>query len=121
MDDGADSLMLLQKLFDSFGDKPEYIIARNFGRGSDFSHFDKSDLATRAQELGAQIIDIPALHVPTMRKIDHISASFWAAANNRDSKLGPTLGLLERQRVKTWLHRTYEQLDKIHQKQAMPT
>jgi hypothetical protein len=48
-----------------------------------------------------------------MRKIDHIGASFWAAANNRDSALGPTLGMLERQRVKIWLNRTYEQLNSI--------
>ncbi len=114
MDDGTDSLQLLHSLFDNYGDRAEYIIARNFGRGSNFSHFNEPEIAQRIATLNTKVIDIPALHAPTMRKIDHISASFWAAANNKDKKMGPTLGLLERQRVKTWLHKTYEQLDKIH-------
>ncbi|MGD2118957.1 MAG: mobilization protein [Chromatiales bacterium] len=117
MDDGADTLKLLQNLFDDYGDKPDYVIARNFGRGSNFSHFNESEQAEIAEKYGAQILDIPGLHAPTMRKIDHISASFWAAANNTDSKLGPTLGLLERQRVRIWLNKTYQQLDRIHAKE----
>lgn len=118
MDDGADSLQLLHSLFDNYGDRAEYIIARNFGRGNNFSHFKAPEIANRIESLDVKVIDIPALHAPTMRKIDHISASFWAAANNTDSKLGPTLGLLERARVKTWLNKTYEQLDKIHMRHA---
>jgi hypothetical protein len=114
MDDGADSLQLLHNLFDDYGDKAEYIIARNFGRGSNFSHLDDNALSRRVEDISAKTLDIPSLHAPTMRKIDHISASFWAAANNTDSSMGPTLGLLERHRVKTWLHKAYEQFDKIH-------
>lgn len=57
--------------------------------------------------------DIPGLHSPTMRKIDHISASFWSAANNNDSNLGPTLGLIERQRVKMWIRKSFAEFDKV--------
>ncbi|MBT8439678.1 MAG: mobilization protein, partial [Gammaproteobacteria bacterium] len=96
----------------------DYIIARNFGRGKDFSHLHEPELSRRLTELEVGMIDVPALHAPTMRKIDHISASFWAAANSKDDSLGPTLGLLERQRVKTWLHRSYGQFDKIHEEAA---
>jgi hypothetical protein len=53
-----------------------------------------------------------------MSKIDHISASFWAAANNTNGELGPTLGLLERHRIKTWLNKIYDQLDSIHEEFA---
>lgn len=115
MDDGADTLQLLQQMFETYGDIPEYVVVRNFGRGSDFTHFDASNAAALAKQFGANLIDLPALHTPTMRKIDHVSASFWAAANNTDIALGPTLGILERQRVRTWLNKTYKQLDHIHQ------
>ena len=43
----------------------------------------------------------------TMQKIDAHGTSFWAASH-RGGKDGSALGLLERQRVKTWLHRAYE-------------
>jgi hypothetical protein len=51
------------------------------------------------------------LHEISMRKIDRQNASFWSALNNRS---GPdALGLLERQRVKNWLKKTYESLDML--------
>jgi hypothetical protein len=114
MDDGADSLHLLQDRLDNYADKMTFVVVRNYGRGSDFAHFARSKTAAQLQEQGAMVIDLPGLHPPTMRKIDHISASFWAAANNNDPSVGPSLGLLERQRVKTWLHKTYTQLDRVH-------
>ena len=47
----------------------------------------------------------------SMRKIDRQNASFWAAMNN---KSGPdALGMLERQRVKTWLKSTYATLGEL--------
>lgn len=116
MDDGSDTLKLLQNLFETYGDKADYVLVRNFGRGGNFKYFNESDLAETAKELGAAIIDLPGLHPPTMRKIDHINASFWAAANNTDSRVGPILGLLERQRVKTWLNKVYQQLDGVIEK-----
>ena len=113
MDDGSDSLMLLERLLEAYGEGPDYVLVRNYGRGKDFSVLESSGVAAKADALGAGVMDLPALHAPTMRKIDLISASFWAAANNRDSSAGPTLGILERQRVKNWLNRSYEQLDKV--------
>jgi hypothetical protein len=113
MDDGSDSINLLQTTLESYGNKANYVLVRNFGRGSNFIHFTESEASDLAEELGARIIDVPGLHSPTMRKIDHINASFWAAANNTDGATGPTLGLLERQRVKTWLNKTYKQLDEL--------
>lgn len=115
MDDGADSLGLLHNLLADYGENANFIIARNHGRGSDFSHLKEAEISDALSAVNARLIDIPALHESTMRKIDHISASFWAAANNTDSSVGPTLGLLERHRVKTWLQRAYEQFDRLHQ------
>lgn len=104
-DGGKDSADLLGRLIDSYGDNVNYIVVRNMGRGSDFSLLDKSLEMKRATDLGALVITLPQLHETSMRKIDAQNVSFWAAINNRQ---GPdALGLLERQRVKTWLKNTY--------------
>lgn len=113
MDDGSDTLMLLQSMFDHYSDRVDYVLVRNFGRGNDFTYFNESETASKAKQLGAEVIDLLALHPPTMCKIDHIGSSFWAAANNTNANTGPTMGLLERRRVKVWLSKAYEQLDSI--------
>ena len=114
MDESPDSLLRLKRLFANYGEKPDYVVVRNYGCGIDFSSLEESEICLVLQHYGARVIDLHALHRPTMRKIDHINASFWDAANNTNSELGPTLGLLERQRVRTWLNRTYDHLDLLH-------
>lgn len=111
MDDGVDSISLLDRLLMSFGGTVSYVVVLNHGRGSDFAHFHASPTKALAIEHGAKILDLRALHDTSMHKIDKHDASFWAAINHRgDDK---ALGLLERQRVKMWLSRTYEDLDRI--------
>lgn len=110
-DGGQDSVRLLDKLIDTYGTGPNYIVVRNLGRGSDFSRFDDSAALARARELGARVVTLPALQEASMNKIDHQDTSFWAAANN---KAGPhALNLLERQRVKTWLKGIYAGFDSL--------
>jgi hypothetical protein len=46
-----------------------------------------------------------------MQKIDAHSTSFWAASNR--GKDGSALGLLERQRVKNWLHKIYDEIGRL--------
>lgn len=113
MDDGSDSVRLLGEVLKAHGQGPDYVLVRNFGRGADFSLFDDSAEKRQAEALGARILDLPGLHAGTMRKIDRAGASYWAAANNKDAAIGPTLGLLERQRVKIWLARCYADLDRV--------
>lgn len=113
LDDGTDSVRLLEKMLDTYGDGPDYILVRNYGRGRDFSFFDESEAKARALAAGARVIDLPGLHNGSMRKIDRVGASLWAAANNRDVELGPTLGLLERQRVRVWMKNAYKALDTV--------
>jgi hypothetical protein len=115
MDDGTDAIRLLDRTLQTYGPDPEYILVRNQGRGGDFSLFDQSDAKAKAESFGAQTIDLPNLHAGSMRKIDRVGASLWAAANNRDEAVGPTLGLLERQRVRVWLNRAYAELDRVLQ------
>jgi hypothetical protein len=111
-DAGKDSVELLDRLLDTYGAGPHYIVVRNLGRGTDFSQLDESSALQNAIALGAKVVSMAQLHEASMRKIDRQNASFWAAINTRS---GPdVLGMLERQRVKTWLKGCYAMLDGLH-------
>jgi len=111
LDDGKDSTELLGTLVDTFGDRPNYIVVQNYGRGNDFGLLLGSQSLAKATTHDARVIALPRLHDASMRKIDAYNASFWQAVNNRE---GPyALGLLERQRVKTWLATAYAAFDTL--------
>jgi hypothetical protein len=110
-DAGKDSVELLDRLLDSYGAGPNYLVVKNMGRGSDFSQLEASPAMARALDMGAKIVTLAQLHEASMRKIDRQNASFWAAIHNRSDD--DALGLLERQRVKNWLKKTYESLDSL--------
>lgn len=110
-DAGKDSVDLLERLVNTFKAGPNYFVVKNLGRGTDFSQLENSPALEKAAALGARLITLSQLHETSMRKIDRQNASFWAALNTRT---GPdALGLLERQRVKTWLKKTYETFDAL--------
>ena len=110
-DAGKDSVDLLNRLVNTYGAGPNYIVVKNLGRGSDFSLLDESSALKKALALGGEFITLGHLQEASMRKIDRQNASFWSALNNR---AGPdALGLLERQRVKNWLKNAYETLDRL--------
>ena len=111
LDDGRDSTDLLGTLVDTFGDKPNYIVVQNYGRGSDFALLLGSQSLSKAMLAGAKIIALPRLHEASMRKIDAQNTSFWKAVNDRESPAA--LGLLERQRVKSWLATAYAAFDTL--------
>lgn len=108
MDDGADSIALLRGMLERRDGREHLVAVRNFGRGGDFNRFDSSPELADAEQAGVLLMDLPALHQATMRKVDHQAASFWAAANNREE-----MGLMERQRVKVWLRKAYASLDQM--------
>jgi hypothetical protein len=107
LDDGADGIGLLEKLFAQFEGGARYVVVKNLGRGKDFSAFEASPARDTASSLGAPVIELPELHAATMGKVDHGNLSFWSAGNNREAGLG----LMERQRVKVWTRKAYQQLD----------
>ena len=110
-DAGKDSVDLLDRLLDAYGEGPNYLIVKNLGRGTDFSQLEASPAMARALEMGARIVTLAQLHEGSMRKIDRQNASFWAALHNRSED--DALGLLERQRVKNWLRKSYESFDAL--------
>jgi hypothetical protein len=59
------------------------------------------------------VIPIRRLHEPSMTKIDAASSSFWHATQPED-KGGLKLGILERQRVRSWLKGAYEAIESVN-------
>jgi hypothetical protein len=112
MDSGRDSADLLVKLLKQFGGSLPLVVVLNEVRGGDFTILESTGALARAKELGATVITLRRLQDTTMQKIDAHSTSFWAASN-RGGKDGSALGLLERQRVKNWLHRAYEEIARL--------
>lgn len=110
-DAGKDSVDLLDRLVATYGVGPNYIVVKNKGRGSDFSQLEASGALKKAQALGGYVIELAQLHEASMRKIDRQNASFWAAAHATTGV--DALGMLERQRVKTWLKNAYAALDTL--------
>ena len=111
IDEGKDSVNLLADLMENFGAAPNYIVVLNLGRGSDFSLMKSSTAMQNALACGARVIELPQLQDASMRKIDRQNASFWSAVHERSETDG--LGMLERQRVKTWLRKAYAALDTL--------
>ena len=112
MDSGRDSVELLRQLFDQHQSRLNYVLVQNDLRGSDFRIFDQSGLAARAQEYHADIIAIGRVHDSTMNKIDAASSSFWAATQDNDQSAA--LGVLERTRLKSWLHAAYQAIGSVN-------
>jgi hypothetical protein len=112
MDAGRDSVDLLRKLLDQFADGLKIVVVLNEVRGDQFDILKTSGELERAQRLGATVIRLPKLHDTTMQKIDQFSSSFWAATQASD-KAATGLGMLERQRIKIWLQKVYQQFDSL--------
>lgn len=110
MDTGRDSVDLLARLLDRFGQRVRYVVVRNHLRGDDFTLLDRSGQLDRARGLGGQVIDIRRLHDAVVVKIDARNASFRAA---RQGAEGAGLGLMERQRLKTWLAHAQGEIDRV--------
>jgi hypothetical protein len=110
MDAGRDSVDLLQKLLDQFGSRLPLVVVLNEVRGTEFDILKESGQLARAESLGASVIRLHKLSDTTMQKIDQFNTSFWAASQSTaGSSAG--LALFERQRVKVWLNKAYQQLE----------
>ncbi len=110
MDAGRDSVDLLARLLDRFGDRLRYVLVLNQLRGDDFTQLEASGQLARAQALGARVVKLKHVQDAVLRKIDAANSSFWAA-RNLPSNEGPKLGLLERQRLKVWLAQAGAEID----------
>jgi hypothetical protein len=112
MDDGKDSVGVLSRLLEHYGERANYVVVLNKGRGEDFGVFRASDAAAAVERLHAPLFELPALHKATMRKIDRLDKSFWSAANHHNGS-DTSLGMMERQRVRVWLRDAYREFDRL--------
>jgi hypothetical protein len=109
MDSGRDSVDLLTRLLDRYGDNLNYVLVRNQLRGDDFGQLERSGQLERAIGLGAKVISIKHLQDAVAQKIDADNSSFWAAKSGSNDG-GTGLRLMERQRLSMWLQDAYGEL-----------
>jgi hypothetical protein len=113
MDNGKDSVDLLRRLLDRYEQRLHYVMVQNQLRGDDFAILRQSGQLERAQNWGADSITIKRVQETTLNKIDANSISFWAATQVDESN-GPRLGVLERQRLRTWLKDAYDEIARVN-------
>jgi hypothetical protein len=112
MDNSFDSVELLRRFLDQFGDRLRLVLVMNQVRGERFDLLEASCQRARAEQSGAKVMVLQRLADATMHKIDADSRSFWSAMNQAAGAEG-NLGMLERQRVWVWVKRAYEEIDRI--------
>jgi hypothetical protein len=112
MDDGKDSVSVLSRLLQRYGERANYVVVLNKGRGSDFKLFHQSSAAESVSRLSAPLLELPALHHGTMHKIDQLDKSFWSAIHHHNGS-ETSLGMMERQRLKVWLRESYGQFERL--------
>ena len=61
-DPGKDSVDLLDRLIETYGEGPNYIVVKNEGRGSDFSQLEHSEALQKALSKGAHVVSLGQLH-----------------------------------------------------------
>ncbi len=110
MDAGRDSVDLLAAWLDGPGASLPLVIVLNEVRGDKFELLAASGLLERAQSQGARVLHLRKLPDALLQKVDGAGASFWAATQSHETG---GLGLLDRQRVRVWLHRVGPELDAI--------
>lgn len=114
MDDGADSLYLLDKAIEGYHHPDlSFVVVQNLGRGEDFDIFRDTETYDKLAQRAGKVIQLNKLETRLAQKIDFYNSSFWAAANNRD-----IMSLVERRRVGIWLRSSYTQFDAIFQQPA---
>ena len=110
-DAGQESVDLLDRLIATYGEDANYIIVKNAVRGQDFVPLERSAAFKSALALGADVISVGLLQESCMRKIDRQNANFATALLKRS---GPdALGLLERQRLRTWLRAAHAEFGQL--------
>lgn len=110
VDDGVDSASLIDKFLNRYQSRLQFVVVKNEGRGNNFAAIDSLVGNYYGQSLSGmlQLTQLPGLHKETMRKIDKLNFSFWGAENIKGK-----LSLMERQRTKVWLRKSYQMLDNV--------
>ena len=115
VDDGVDSAGLVTNFLSKYQDQLLFVGVKNEGRGKNFSAVDTAFSKYALTYNTLQQATLPRLHKETMQKIDQLSFSFWGAENIKGRGL-QHLSLMERQRTRVWLKKSYQMLDTIFER-----
>jgi hypothetical protein len=112
VDDGPDSANLLKNFLETYERRMNIVVVKNLGRGSKFTAIDAMPLYNETMDsfFRNAKIELPALHHGTLHKIDRLQLNFWAAANVK-SEVQDSLGMMERQRARVWMKKSYAAID----------
>lgn len=113
IDDGKDSIRLLSSFLDRADPSCHIVCIRNQGCGQNFELFREAKLEDRVLQAGGRVIDLPALHAESMRKIDAYDKSFWAAIHNTNPEEAPCLSLMQRERAKVFIRQAHSAFRQI--------
>lgn len=113
IDDGKDSVRLLESALERLAGAGHFVCVVNRGRGSNFLLFEESKLRNQIEQTGGDVIELPELHPGSMLKMDSHDKSFWAAIHNSDPDRGPCLTLMQRQRAKVFLRKAHSTFREI--------
>lgn len=115
VDDGPDSAQLLTRFLAQYGERLNVVVVKNKGCGKKFDAIDAIPLGNKDSSSPNFIqhkIEISALHSATLHKIDRFNLNFWSAANVKNNSYS-SLGLMERQRTKVWLRKSFTAVDEV--------
>lgn len=113
IDDGKDSIRLLSRFLDRVDSSCHVVCVLNQGCGQNFELFREAKLEDRILQMGGNVIDLPALHSESMRKIDAYDKSFWAAIHNVNPEEAPCLSLMQRERAKVFIRKAHNAFRQI--------
>jgi hypothetical protein len=104
----SDSIDQLQRATDKLKDVCSYVILRNTVHSTDFAVFDRSIIRKHLlRELGAREITMTRLQPWLVEELSHKNLTATPALANGQ------LHLLDRQRLLTWQHKLYDQIDSV--------
>ena len=107
LDDGKDSVRLLESLLERIDHSGHVVCVLNHGRGREFVLFEEAKLRNRIEQVGGDVIELPELYPDSMLKMDAYDKSFWAAIHNSDPSEGPCLTRMQRQRAKVFIRKVH--------------
>ena len=102
----SDSVDQAQKLTDEFGKKCGYVVVRNAAHSKSFFLYEDSEVSEQLKDkLGGKEIAMAQLQDWLVVALNEHNLTITAALKH------PAFGLLDRQRLQTWQHKLYAEIE----------
>jgi hypothetical protein len=104
-----DSIKQIQVITERINGNASYVVVKNHSFSDEFTIFEQSKIRTRlADELAAKEIDMPKLQDWLVVRLNQIGITITPALQH------PNFAIFERQRLKNWQRKFYEQIEAAH-------